>query len=44
LIEGDEGPAESLPRRRPGSSNFGMGRSFGEVLRTHGAIPSPLVP
>jgi hypothetical protein len=26
----------SVPRR-PGSSNFGMGRSVGEVLRTHGA-------
>src|ERR1700720_1099482 len=43
LVQGDEGPAQSLPRRRPGSFGWGIG-ALHVGSSDDGAISSPPAP
>src|SRR6478736_6467466 len=44
LVQGDEGPAQSLPRRRPGSFSWGIGALRQLFASDDVAISSPLAP
>src|SRR6202521_2618247 len=44
LVQGDEGPAQSLPRRRPGSFGWGIKALHQLGCSDDGAISSPTAP
>src|SRR6202045_4583922 len=44
LVQGDEGPAQSLPQRRPGSFSWGIGALRQLFASDDGAISSPPAP